>query len=122
MRYLLLLGLLFVNTSAYAIKDVQIVGNNKIIFDTSVYNIKSNYKKATIRALITRDWIITSINGKKITAKLKDDDYSPIEIDTSKAPIIHFRFTDANKMPKIKYLLNLKRDMLDNLLSCSLQK
>ena len=122
MRYLIFLTLLLVNFNAFAIEDVKIVNERKIIFDPSPYNVQANYKKAAMRALVTRGWTITAITDQKISGRLKNDSYSPVEIDITDSASIVIQFVDPNKSARTNHLLNLKRDMLDSLLSCAFNK
>lgn len=121
MRLAILILLVTSCFSVYA-EEVSVVGDDKIVFDTSRYKLQADFKKAAMRAFISRGWEITAATDKKVSAKLYDKSYSSVDIDISNPDSIIFQYVEPNKDMSTGYLLNLKRDLLDNLLSCVFAK
>lgn len=101
--------------------DITVVNDREISVDFSKYKIHSpDYTKAAMRAFYGRNWEVLSRNETRVTGKLFDrEDVSSAEVDFSQAPIIHIKYIDDDKAANIGYLHNIKRDILDKLLSCS---
>jgi hypothetical protein len=109
------------SSSAFADDDIVVLNEREVSIDLTKYNIQSNsYKKSAMKALIGRNWDIVAVGKTTVTGMLSAKEYlSRVEIDYSKAPIIQMKYIDKDKEENFSYLTNLKRDMLDKLLSCN---
>lgn len=119
-KLLFIITLLF-STTAFADNDIVVVNEREVSIDLTKYNIQSgSYKKSAMKALIARNWDIVELGNTSVTGALYGREHmSPVVIDYSKAPIITMKYIANDKDVSLSYLTNLKRDMLDKLLSCN---